>query len=171
MCELFDDLCAYDGKSVTLLLQAEAKHGAGPTYLSELVRLAASERANVSDGATWLLKAGLEAGAALTADQTGALISNLEKVTHWPAQLHICQLLDLVTVPAAGAAPLAGWLSGLVQHRRPFLRAWSMSALQALAAQHAGHAAQAEAALQAAKADPSASVRARARVWQLRQRN
>ncbi|MCP5082609.1 MAG: hypothetical protein GY948_13060 [Alphaproteobacteria bacterium] len=38
-----------------------------------------------------------------------------------------------------------------------------MSALSDLAAQHSGYAAQAEAALQAAKGDASASVRARAR--------
>ncbi len=81
----------------------------------------------------------------------------------WPAQLHVCQLVGLIAVPASSAPALASWLSSLLAHERPFIRAWSMSALSSLAMQHAEYAAQAEAAVETAKADPSASVRARAR--------
>ena len=163
MSELSNDLRAYDGKAVTLLSEAEVKHGARPTYLAELVVLAASDEAHVSDGATWLLKAGLEKGRGLKLKETKALIGSLEVITSWPAQLHICQMAHLLAVPQADAAAFAAWLGGLLGHKRPFLRAWSMSALVAVAGQHSAHAAQAEAALQAAREDPAASVRARVR--------
>ena len=163
MSGLFDDLCAYDGKAVTLLSEAEKRHGSGPAYITELVVLSASDVGHVSNGATWLLKAAAENGVALTPDQTRALIQNLPEICDWLAQLHICQMLGFMAVPAAGAANVAAWLSDLLGHKRPFLRAWSMSALCSLAAQHADFASQAEAALEVANADPAASVRARAR--------
>ncbi len=163
MSELLSDLAAYDGKAVTLLSEAEARHGARPGYLSELVAMSACQQAQVCDGATWLLKASAEKGKAPSAEEIGALIDTLPKISSWPAQLHICQMVGLISVPAASAAALADWLSGLLRHERPFIRAWSMSALSSLARQHAEYAAQAAAALQAAKVDGSASVRARAR--------
>ncbi len=166
MASLVDDLRAYDGKAVTLLSEAEARHAGGETYLRELVTLCAYEELHVSDGATWLLKASLEKGIPLPPDETEALLSNLEKIVQWPAQLHVCQMLHALTVPQVAAAPLAEWLSGLLTHKRPFLRAWSMSAFQSLAAQHPGFETQAKAALEAAKSDASASVKARARSFE-----
>ncbi len=163
MSELFNDLCAYDGKAVTLLSEAQVIHGSRSTYLSELVALSASEHAHVSEGATWLLKESAQEGEALTPDEVRALIRNVEMITNWPAQLHVCQMVGFITVPTDSAASLANWLIGLLEHTRPFLRAWSMSALSALAAQHPAYAARAQAALQAARDDASASVRARAR--------
>ncbi len=163
MSELLSDLAAYDGKAVTLLSDAEARYGAQPTYLSELVALSANQDGHVSDGATWLLKASAEKGLTPSPDEIGALIENLQMMSSWPAQLHICQLVGLIAVPAVSAPALANWLEGLLAHQRPFIRAWSMSALSSLATQHAQFAAQAAAARQAAQADPAASVRARAR--------
>ena len=163
MSTLLDDLSAYDGKAVTLLGEAEARHGTAAGYLGELAVLSASDLPQVSDGATWLLKAALEEGRVLSEAETRTLISGLARITHWPAQLHICQFLERVEVPADAAAPVADWLAGLLAHKRPFLRAWSMSALCALAAQHGAFKSQAEAALAAAETDQAASVRARAR--------
>ena len=163
MATLFDDLTAYDGKAVTLLGEAQMRHGTVPGYMAELVVLSANDLPQVSVGATWLLKAALEDGAALSEDNTRALIAGLPRVTHWAAQLHVCQFLGLLKVPPDAAAPVADWLSGLLTHKRPFLRAWSMSALCSLAAEHRDYEAQAHAALQAAEGDQAASVRARAR--------
>ncbi len=163
MSELFSDLAAYDGRAVTLLSEAQVRHGARPTYLAELVALSACQEAHVADGATWLLKASAEQGKPPMPDETEALIDNLKTMSSWPAQLHVCQLVGLIAVPASSAPALASWLAGLLTHERPFLRAWSMSALSSLAMEHAEYAAQAAAAVENAKADPSASVRARAR--------
>ncbi|MEM8685761.1 MAG: hypothetical protein AAGF81_00420 [Pseudomonadota bacterium] len=163
MGSLLEDLRAYDGKAVTLLSEAHARHGGAASYLADLVALSAHDELHVSDGATWLLKASLEKGNLLSPSETDALLANLEKIVHWPAQLHVCQMLDALTVPEEAAPPLADWLSGLLKHERPFLRAWSMSALHALAAQHPAFDRQAKSALEAAETDASAAVRVRAR--------
>ena len=163
MSSLLEDLRAYDGKAITLLSEAEARHSGAAGYLAELVALSTHPDAHISDGATWLLKASLEKGGRLPATETAALIANLDQIVEWPAQLHVCQMLEAISVPRAGAHRLADWLSGLLNHERPFLRAWSMSAFQALAAQHPAFAPRAKAALEAAESDPAASVRARAR--------
>ncbi|MEM8644715.1 MAG: hypothetical protein AAGF86_00085 [Pseudomonadota bacterium] len=163
MASLLEDLRGYDGKAITLLSEAAAKHGGTPAYLSELVALCSHDELPVSEGATWLLKANLENGVPLPPAQTETLLASLGKITHWPAQLHLCQMLHALTVPEKHAAAMAGWLSGLLTHKRPFLRAWSMSALQSLAAQHPAFEPEAKAALKAAKSDTAASVRARAR--------
>ncbi len=163
MGSLLEDLRAFDGKAITLLSEAEVRHGSVPNYLNELVALSANDERHVSDGATWLLKASLDAGKRLSPAQTDTLLAGLGEITHWSAQLHVCQMLDALTVPGEQAEQVAEWLSGLLGHKRPFLRAWSMSALQSLAAQHSAFEVEARAALEAAKSDTAASVRARAR--------
>lgn len=163
MPKLYDALCAYDGKAITLLSEAQAKHGKTPTFLTELVALAASENSRVSEGATWLIKANLEKGIRLTPDQTQNLVENLKKVTTWQAQLHTCHSFEYFDIPVDQASSVADWLIPLLQHQRPFLRAWSMNAFQILAAQHKKYLKQAKAALTDAEKDPAASVRARAR--------
>ena len=59
----------------------------------------------------------------------------------------------------------ADWFETLLKNDRPFLRAWSMDALQKLAQQDAELAQRADTALAAAEHDPAASVRVRARRW------
>jgi len=164
---LLEELQAYDGKSTAILGETQARHGSGSSYAADLVDLAASaeapDSANVSDGATWLLKAHLESGGMLSAATTRRLFETLDQITAWQAQLHFCQMMAHLNIPAYQAAAVAAWLSPLLQHKRPFLRAWSMNALQHVAAQYPAFAANAAAALTAAEGDSAASVRARAR--------
>jgi len=163
MKQLLEDLRAYDGKAITILGEIEARYGSTDSYAADLVGLAAHDVATVSDGATWLLKAHLEGGGRLSAAATRRLFENLDKITAWQAQLHLCQMMEHVDVSVAQAAAVVAWLTPLQQHKRPFLRAWSMSALQHVAAQHPKFAEEAAAALALAEADNAASVRARAR--------
>lgn len=163
MKELLEDLREYDGKAITILGEIEARHGKSAAYAADLVGLAAHETAQVSDGATWLLKAYLESGGTLGAAATRRLFDSLDRITPWQAQLHLCQVMDRLDLPAAQAAAVVAWLTPLLQHKRPFLRAWSMNALQHVAAQHPRFAGAAKAALEAAEKDGAASVRARAR--------
>lgn len=163
MSKLFDALCAYDGKAVTLLSEAQAKYGKDPSFLSEIIKFASSKKTNVSDGATWLIKSNLESGARLSAKYTRNLFKGIAQITSWQAQLHICQIFDYLDIPEDQAPILVDWLTPLLQHKRPFLRAWSMNALQHVAAQHKIFRERADAALTDAENDKAASVRARAR--------
>lgn len=165
MSALREALKSFDGKAISLLAEARAKFGDRPRFLSELVRLAADDEAQISSGATWLIKDHLDHGDGLTARQTEDLMGSLDAVTSWQAQLHICQSVRRLEMPPHLARACADWLTPLLCSDRPFLRAWSMDALQHLAGQSADLAARAEAALKAAEDDPAASVRARARHW------
>ncbi len=163
MKALYEALRDFDGKAMTILSEARATLGGRPSFLSDLVRLAAHDEANVSAGATWLIKDHLETGGHLTRAQTKALIGGLDAMSFWQSQLHVCQSVQYLKPSAEEARACADWLTPLLQSERPFLRAWSMDALQHLALRNAGLAARAEAALNEADADPAASVRARAR--------
>lgn len=154
-----------DGKATDVLAEIRATFGSQKTFLSELVPLAAHKDAIVSDGATWLIKAVLDDGGRLTDSETEALLGRLDAITSWQAQLHICQSVRHLAVPKHLASTCADWFEALRKSNRPFLRAWSMDALQELASQDVEFAGRAAAALQAAEQDPAASVRARARKW------
>lgn len=165
MTTLEDALRRFDGKAVTILSEARAVFGDRRTFLTELVQLAGHEEPNVSDGATWLIKASLEDGIRLSSSQVEELFGRLDAVSSWPAQLHICQSIQHLEISVHQASAFADWLTPLLASDRPFLRAWSMDALQHLAKQNPTLAERAAAALNAAENDGAASVRARARNW------
>lgn len=155
----------FDGKAVSMLSEIRAQFGGRKTFVAELAALAGDDDAAVSDGATWLIKNLLEEGVRLTKAQTATLLDRLDDITTWQAQLHVCQSVRHLDVPARQSDAFADWLTPLLRSDRPFLRAWSMDALQRLAAGNAELKARAAAALDAAEQDPKASVRARARRW------
>jgi hypothetical protein len=160
---LLTRLQAFDGRAVSILGEVEADYRGEAEYRDALIALAAHDQAQVSSGATWLIKAALERGEALSAAQSEALWDEIPAIRYWQAQLHICQSAAYLTFSADGAATMDRWLTPLLHHHRPFLRAWSVDALCRIAAQHPeyGHAAR-DAARAAAK-DSAASVRARVR--------
>ena len=168
MNRLEEALKRYDGKTTEGLAEIRAAFGDRPTFLSDLAGLATHDDPLVSEAATWLIKAQLEDGARLTGSETEALLGRLDRVTSWQAQLHICQSVRHFEVPTQLAIDCVEWCEALLTHDRPFLRAWSMDALQELARQNAELAQRAEMALAAAEQDPAASVRGRARRWRKR---
>lgn len=168
MISLEDALEGFDGKTTDVLGQIRAAHGDEPAFLTALVRLAAHGNARIADGATWLIKDLLGDGIRLSAEQTQELTGRLTAISSWQAQLHLCQCAGHVAPPEAQAFAWADWLSALLAGKRPFLRAWSMDALQHLAARTPDLRARAAAALDDAENDPAASVRARARRWRRR---
>ncbi|WP_343757995.1 hypothetical protein, partial [Parasphingorhabdus litoris] len=126
---LLNRLQAFDGKAVTLLGEIEAEYRGEANYLDALIALAAHDQAEVSSGATWLIKAALEGGEALSPAQSEALWDEIPAIRYWQAQLHVCQSAAHLTFSADGAATMDRWLTPLLHHDRPFLRAWSVDAL------------------------------------------
>lgn len=169
MSALFEALCEFDGNAVSILSEAQAKFGASASFLPELVDLASSQTEHIASGATWLIKNCLEKGERLTPATTAVLFANLNEAKTWQAQLHLCQSFAYLEIPAPAAANTADWLDGLLRHKRPFLRAWSMDAYQHLGKQHPRLEERAEVALTHAEQDEAASVKARARHARKRQ--
>ena len=127
--ELRSRLAEHDDWSVTLLGEAEAALRDQPHYIDALIELAGSVEAHASAGATWLIKSSLEKGRILDGEQTVALVGSLPNVTNWAAQLHLCQSMRMLEVPIDKAEAVAVWLSPLLEHKRPFVRAWALDAL------------------------------------------
>ncbi|AWW75695.1 hypothetical protein CD351_14765 [Erythrobacter sp. KY5] len=156
-------LAEYDGQSVTLLGETEAACCRDLDYFDALIELAGSRDGHVPAGATWLIKSALEAGHEASSSQAEALIACLPAITGWAAKLHLCQSIGFLDITPRHTAALANWLEPLLQHERPFVRAWSLDALGHLARADESFADRFEAALAAAAKDDRASVRARAR--------
>ena len=157
-------LATFDRKAMTVLTEAAAALGKAKSYPAALADLAADEDEAVSSGATWLIKYHAESGAALPAAQCRVLAANLDRITAWDAQLHICQSARLLPYPAASWPQLHAFATSLLRHERPFLRAWSLDLLCHLAQQDPQYEAEASRALSAMSEDKAASVRARARI-------
>jgi GNAT superfamily N-acetyltransferase len=111
----------------------------------------------VSEAATWILKAELEAGARLDRAMTDGLIAGLDRLEAWQAKLHICQAVSHLDVPETARETLRSWLTPLLDAERPFLRAWALDALCHLPGTRV------DALLRHMAEDRSASVRARVR--------
>ncbi len=156
-------LSSWDGKSVTHLTETAAAFGERQDYVTSLIVLAADDKAPFPDAATWLLKRSMEQGIRLCSEQVSALVATLPALKTWQAQLHICQIVRMLSVEPDDAETVAVWLQPLLQHERPFLRAWSLDALCALAERSPDLLPRADLALSTAGSDEAASVRARAR--------
>lgn len=167
MTSCIDDLrkrlAVFDGRSLTVLGEAEAQFRDRPNYVDALIDLAADPDNAISTGATWLIKSILESGRVLSTNQTRALIRNLVGIAAWQAQLHICQSARHLKISAQDAGTIANWLQPLLTHDRPFVRAWAVDALCRVARQHKRYRRRVAKALDTAAEDPAASVRARAR--------
>ena len=157
------DLLVFDGRDTTALGEIAARYEVDLGYLDGLVALADDADDQISGGATWLIKAFLEAEGKMTKPQSRMLISKLDGVKNWASQLHLCQVVRYLSPSREGAKEIVRWLSPLLSHDRPFLRAWSLDALYHMSAHHPIFASKAEEALKSATRDQAASVRARAK--------
>ena len=161
--ELLEALRAFDGKAVSILSEARARFGGSDDFLGELATLVASQEGSVSDGATWLIKNCAESGVVPGPEAVAAIVARLDGVDSWGAVLHLCQTAEYFAFTPDQARRFGEWAAEFLDHKRPFLRAWSMDALQRAARQAPDLAPLAEKALIGAESDSAASVRARAR--------
>ena len=160
---LLQALRAFDGKETSILLEARARFGGCRDFLGELAALIASQEDSVSDGATWLIKNCAESGIVPGPPEIAVIVAQLDAVPSWQAALHLCQIAEFLAFTPDQARRFAKWAAQFLDHERPFLRAWSLNALQYAARQAPDLAPLAETALILAENDGSASVRARAR--------
>ena len=161
--KLRDELLAYDGRAISILSEIIARYRNEPKFLDAVISLSADPEDYLADGATWIIKDHLDEGGVLTTSQTGKLVEQATKTERWAANLHICQSIQHLPISEKAAKELAPWLAPLMDHKRPFLRAWSMDAFNAIAKTHPEYEKKAKAAIKAGLEDSAASVRARAK--------
>lgn len=161
--DLLSALSTYDGKTTSQLTQIAAEFGGDPDYMKNLLAACVSHKSSLAVAATWLIRDHLRHGGLLTPSQTEALIKTTPHLDDWQALLHLGQMTRAL-IPSRNAANLlASEMMALLDHPRPFLRAWSMDALAHLADLFPDHQDRAKAAVIAGLADEASSVRARAR--------
>ena len=129
-------LLDYDGKHMEILKTISKQFSDQSGYVDALIALCSSENARIQEGASWLLKQALEQETVLSASQIKQLVTQ-QRLSTWPGQLHLCQCVSYWAMDAVTADRLASWLTPLLDHTKPFLRAWSVTALVHLAHQHA----------------------------------
>ena len=147
MSELLKALLAFDGKATSSLLEARSRFGTNADFLGQLAALIGSQEGSVSDGATWLIKKCAESGIVPGPPETAAIVARLDAVPTWQAALHLCQTAEFFTFTSDQARRFAEWSAPFLDHERPFVRAWSMNALQHAARQAPDLAPLAETAL------------------------
>ncbi len=155
-------LQAFDGVAVSLLSEARAACRETADYFNDLLVLCFDKRPNISIGGTWILKAELAEGAILSPALTDRLVGSLDELKAWQAILHVCQIADRLDLTSEQAGRMIEWGRGLKDHRRPFLRAWSLHMRVVLGQAFPGYQHEVASALAAAENDEAASVRARA---------
>ena len=163
MSELLNALRAYDNKATTILSEANTRLGESADFTKELATFIDSQEAFVANGATWLIKHRAESGIVPKPGEVVAIVSRLDAVNSWQAALHLCQSAELLPFTPDQARQFAEWAVRFLEHERPFLRAWSMSAIQCAAQRAPDLAKLAQDSLAHAEKDEAASVRARAR--------
>jgi hypothetical protein len=157
-------LADYDGKHVAFLESLRDRFEPDPEVLTQAIELVDHDIDDMAAGATWLLRAYVEAGSRLSAGQHRVLAARLADVTSPWARLHLCQTartLDLPGKPEATA--WADFLTKSSTSARPFERAWAVDGLVHLGSRFPTFRHLAREALESALTDPAASVRARAR--------
>ncbi|WP_298845284.1 hypothetical protein [uncultured Roseobacter sp.] len=157
--DLRTELAEYDGRDTSTLSEITRRHRDQPGFLTALVALAPDQDTTISDGATWILRAELEAGRTLSPRSVRTLTKVLPRITAWQAQLHICQSIGCIDIPAALVPALGHWLRARLDAPRPFLRAWALDALVGLY----GNTPEIRSLLDQMESDSAASVRARVR--------
>ena len=156
-------LSDFNGKSTAPLERFAAAYSADAELVAELCDFAASDAGNLQAGATWLLKRFGITGAQLSPGQSETLLRLLVLETGWLPRLHVLQMMDGLTVPAALASQLMGALETQAAGANTFIRAWSVHGAAALADQHPAYRDRALDLLTAAEQEEAASVRARIR--------
>lgn len=148
---------------MTVLSEAQAAFACEAAYPQWLAELAGDVDWRVSSGSTWLLLDHLKQGNGLSAAPIQKLVGSLDDLSHWSAKLHVCQSIRHLHLDAVQASRFADWLETMLEHKRPFIRAWALDGMVSLGTRFDSLSGRAAAALDAADKDEAASVRARAR--------
>lgn len=155
-------LLEHDGRTTATLLVVATRYGDGDDAVDDALSLLDSTEHHAATAASWMIKHWVENGRVLGENQIETISQLLNHLgSHWAA-LHICQSARFLEIPTRLVGDFLPFFEDCSRSERPFLRAWGTDALVRLASKNPAVGATARARLEAALADPAASVRARA---------
>ncbi|MEM9055100.1 MAG: hypothetical protein AAGB16_07225 [Pseudomonadota bacterium] len=157
------NLEAFDGKSVTILSELNARYDLIAETTHYLIELFDDADENIQRGSTWIMLERIKSGTKLSDDNWSALAKRISNITDWQAALHVLQCLSQQSCPRDLAVIFSDFTNRYLDHERPFLRAWSISALHTLSQSNPDLVEAAKRAVETGHLDQAASVRARLR--------
>ncbi|WP_127559308.1 hypothetical protein [Saccharospirillum alexandrii] len=152
---------SWDGKSAADIRAIYDAHSADIHFADTLIVLAFTDACE--KGATWLLKAWLEAGHALNPDQISTVYASLHQLSHWEAKLHVLQCLPFLSINDAQKASVYDFLRLTLTDHNKFVRAWSYNGFYELSRQHSEYLHETRQYFDMAMRDEAPSVKARIR--------
>lgn len=161
MLRIEQEIAAWDGKSADDIRAIYEAYHEQPDFADTIIKL--TQSTSHQNGSTWLLKAWLEAGNELGAEQIQALYALLPLLEHWEARLHLLQCIPHVPIPEDRRRDVDAFLRQTRTDSNKFVRAWSYNGLYELATQFPQYADEVEQLFVVAMQDEAASVKARIR--------
>lgn len=155
------DIEAWDGKSVADIESLYDAYSAEPKFIENIIALSFTPACE--KGATWLLKAWLEAGNMLKQSQITKIYGELNQLGHWEAKLHILQSIPFMPIPDAESENVYNFLKLTLTDQNKFVRAWSYSGFFELSRQYSKYLNECEKYIKIAMRDEAPSVKARIR--------
>jgi hypothetical protein len=155
------ELASWDGRSAADIKAIYDAYNTDSNFPDEIIAL--SFREPCEKGATWLLKAWLEAGNTLEQRQIKKIYGSLDQLKHWEARLHVLQSIPFIPVPDTESSKVYHLLMQMITDQNKFVRAWSYNGLYELSRQHSKYADETRQYLEMAMRDEAPSVKARIR--------
>lgn len=158
---LENDIAKWDGKSAADIALVFESHRGDPEFASDLIRLI--RKAELQTGATWLLKAWMEADNRCSARQCHRIYGMLDKLSAWEAKLHVLQCMPYMPVAKASKERVECFLRTTLSDSNKFVRAWTYNGWYLLAERFPEYKKEVEQFFEMAMRDEAASVKARIR--------
>ena len=155
------EIASWDGKSAAYIKAIYDAHDADDNFSDTIIALSFTEARE--KGATWLLKAWLEAGNKLEQPQIAKIYRSLDQLKHWEARLHILQSIPLMPIAHAESSNVYNFLRLALTDQNKFVRAWSYNGFYELSRQHPEYTGEARQYFEMAMRDEASSVQARIR--------
>ncbi|MEH8017964.1 hypothetical protein MN202_12005 [Rheinheimera muenzenbergensis] len=151
----------WDGKSAAGIKAVFDAYHADADFSDKIVSLSFTPSCEI--GATWLLKAWLEAGNRLTARQIAKIYPALNHLQHWQAKLHLLQSMSYMPISEADSIHVYHFLRLTLTDQNKFVRAWAYHGFYLLSSQHSKYLNETKQYFQMALRDEAPSVKARIR--------
>ncbi|QDU73118.1 hypothetical protein Pan97_00850 [Bremerella volcania] len=161
--EILNSLRKFDGKHTDVLEQLAARVPRDQESLAQLLAAAEHDDKAIQVAATWLLKRWSDESEPLVESCAADLIALLRISSYWEVQLHLLQILSVVSLPRGSIAALKKVLPDLASDENKLVRAWTCSVFAAIGDCQPRFQKDALEVLSRAEEDEAASVRARVR--------
>jgi len=155
------EIAAWDGKSAADIKAIYDARNAESSFADTIIALSSTEACE--KGATWLLKAWLEAGNKLEQCQISKIYRSLDQLKHWEAKLHILQSIPFMTIADDESRNVYNFLVLTLNDQNKFVRAWSYNGLYELSRHHSRYRNESKQYFEMAMRDEAPSVKARIR--------